>query len=139
MTTLTHKLDKLAVVFSAVCLVHCLLLPVGMTLLPIFGSTFLSHEQFHQLMLIVVLPTSFLALGIGCREHRQSIVPVLGGLGLAMLIWAAFAVESSFGNQYERAITITGGLVLALAHVQNFRYCRHARCTAHYDPDHGSI
>lgn len=87
-------------------------------------------------MLIVVLPTSFLAFGMGCHEHRQSMVAMLGGLGLAMLIWAAFAVESTFGNQYERAITITGGLVLALAHVMNFRYCQHARCT-HHEPEQG--
>lgn len=133
-TRVSHKLDKLAVVFSAICLVHCLLLPVGITLLPIFGSTFLSHAQFHQLMLIVVLPTSFLAFGLGCREHRQGVVPMIGGLGVALLIWAAFAVESSLGHEYERAITITGGLVLAVAHVMNFRYCRHTRCAGHTHP-----
>lgn len=132
MTTLSHKLDKLAIAFSAVCLVHCLMLPVVVTLLPIFGVSFLTHEQFHQIMLIVVLPTSIGAFALGCREHRQSSVAVIGGIGLALLIVAAFAVGSTWGDHAERVVTVLGGVVLAIAHIQNFRFCRHARC----DHDH---
>ncbi|MDT0633780.1 MerC domain-containing protein [Spectribacter hydrogenoxidans] len=126
----TAKLDGLAVAFSAICLVHCLMLPVAVTMMPVLGAT-LSHGAFHDLMLIVVLPTSLIAFGIGCHRHRSRGVAALGGLGLAMLIVAALAVDSVWGEHAERSITMVGGLVLAAAHILNFRLCRRADC-----PDH---
>lgn len=131
MTSATHRLDRLALLFSAVCLVHCLLLPVAVTLLPILGATLFTHEQFHQIMLLVVLPTSLGAFALGCREHRQSSVAVIGGIGLTLLIIAAFAVGSAWGDHAEQVITIIGGLVLAVAHIRNFALCRHTRCEHH--------
>ena len=83
-------------------------------------------------MLIVVLPTSLGAFALGCREHRQSSVAIIGGFGIALLIVAAFAVGSAWGGHAEQVITIIGGLVLAIAHIQNFKYCRHARCAGHH-------
>lgn len=131
MQSVSQKLDGLAVAFSAICLVHCLLLPVAVTLLPIFGLTLIDHGLFHDLMLIVVLPTSIAAFGLGCRRHGQGSVAWLGGLGLALLIIAALAVDTAWGVRAERWITVAGGIVLAVAHWQNFRYCRAANC-----PDH---
>lgn len=130
MRTLTQKLDGLAVSFSVICLLHCLLLPVSVTLLPIIGLP-LSHGAFHQLLLVVVLPTSLFALGLGCRRHRSRSVAWLGGLGMGLLILAAFAVDSVWGHALEREITIAGGIILALAHIQNFRVCRKADCADH--------
>lgn len=127
MRELSQKFDGLAVAFSAICLVHCLMLPVALTLLPVLGFA-LSHGAFHDLMLIVVLPTSLIAFGIGCRRHRMGGVAVVGGLGLALLVVAALAVDTLWGEHLERYITIAGGLILAVAHVQNFRYCRRADC-----------
>jgi len=131
-SSVTHKLDKLAIAFSAICLVHCLMLPVLLTLLPVLGSTLFTHEQFHQIMLIVVLPTSLGAFALGCRQHRQGSVAVIGGVGIALLIFAAFAVGTAWGDHAEQIITVIGGLVLAVAHIQDFKFCRHARCEGHH-------
>lgn len=128
----SQKLDGLAVALSVVCLIHCLLLPVSVTLLPILGLSLIGHGAFHDLMLIVVLPTSIAAFGIGCRRHGQGSVLWVGGLGLALLVIAALAVDTVWGAEAERYITMAGGVVLAIAHLMNFRYCRTADC-----PDHG--
>lgn len=122
------KLDGLALVLSGVCLVHCLALPVALTLLPTLAAGLLDHAEFHQLMLIVALPTSLLAFGIGCRRHRRWDIAALGGTGLALLVFAAFALHAWGDGALERYVTIAGGLILAAAHVQNFRACRHAGC-----------
>lgn len=124
------KLDGLALTLSAICLVHCLALPVALTLLPTLAAGLIDHADFHKLMLIVALPASLLAFGIGCRRHRRLDVLVLGGLGLSMLVFAAYAAHAWHG-ELERYVTIAGGLILALAHIQNFRACRHSDC------DHG--
>lgn len=129
MTDTTAKLDRLAIALSAVCLVHCLALPLAVTLLPVLGANLLSHATFHQLMLLVVLPSSIAAFFMGCRKHGQGSVAALGGVGLALLVVAALAVESTWGAHAERWVTLLGAAVLSLAHLQNFRHCRHARCT----------
>lgn len=124
------KFDGLALTLSAVCLVHCLALPVALSLAPTLAAGLLDHGDFHKLMLIVALPASLLAFGIGCRRHRRLDVPVLGGLGLAMLVFAAYAAHA-WDGELERYVTVAGGLILSLAHIQNFRACRHSDC------DHG--
>jgi len=134
MFAISTKWDGAAVLLSAVCLVHCLLLPASMTLLPALGVTLLSHELFHELMLIVVLPTSLTAFFIGCHRHRRGSVAWLGGLGLALIVVAALAVGTVWGDAWERWLTIAGGLVLTAAHIQNFRLCRHRQCAEHDHP-----
>jgi len=122
------RLDSLALILSGICLVHCLLLPVALTIMPILGAHMMSHGDFHALMLVIALPTSVLAFGIGCRQHRRGSVLLLGTAGLTLLVVAAFAVESTWGAEAERWITVLGGIVLAIAHVQNFRFCRDQDC-----------
>lgn len=124
------KLDGLALTLSAICLVHCLALPVALSLAPTLAAGLIDHADFHKLMLIVALPASLLAFGIGCRRHRRLDVLVLGGLGLTMLVFAAYAAHAWHGA-LERYVTVAGGLILAFAHIQNFRACRHSDC------DHG--
>ena len=49
-------LDGIAVFLSATCLVHCLALPLMLTLPAIGLGSFLDHETFHLVMLVFVLP-----------------------------------------------------------------------------------
>lgn len=121
------KFDALALVLSGICLVQCLALPVALTIVPTFAAGLLDHADFHKMMLLVALPTSLLAFGIGCRRHRRLDVAVLGAVGLALVVFAALVVHQ-WGTELERYATIAGGLVLAVAHIQNFRACRHAGC-----------
>ena len=64
-------LDKLAISMAAVCAVHCLLTPVIIVLLPIVATSFFVHQDFHLWMLFLVIPTTSLAIGMGCRKHKD--------------------------------------------------------------------
>lgn len=123
----TGKLDRAAVFLSGLCLVHCLALPLLLAVFPLLGGVFIPHETFHQLILVVVLPTTTLALGSGYRHHRRLGVLALGAAGLAGLIGAAFTVHRLGTEELERVVTIAGGLVLACAHGWNFRLTRARR------------
>ncbi len=122
------RLDKIAVVLSSICLVHCLALPFLLTLLPITQGAFIDEALFHFLMLTVILPVSLLALGIGCRKHKDVLTIVLGVLGLGILTLTALFGHDWFGLTGERLVTSLGGLILAGAHIQNFRVCRTNNC-----------
>lgn len=129
----TGKLDRAAVFLSGLCLLHCLALPVLLAVFPLLGSFFIPHETFHQLILVIVVPTTALALGSGYRCHHRLGVLALGALGVAGLVAAAFTVHRLEAEQLERAMTIAGGLILACAHGWNFQLTR-ARRAHHTAP-----
>lgn len=123
------KLDKFAILLSGVCLVHCLLTPVLVTLLPILTtSVLLDDSMFHKLMLWLVLPTSLVALFLGCRKHKKWFIAATGALGIAILIGVAFIGHELFGITGEKVATSIGGIVLAVSHYLNYRACQSITC-----------
>ena len=123
------SLDKLAIALSGACLVHCLITPVLLTLLPIASSSALIEDiLFHQMMLWLVLPSSFIALFIGCRKHKQFFIAGTGIAGLSILVVVAFFGHQWFGINGEKIATSIGGLILALSHYLNYRACQNTTC-----------
>ena len=124
----SNRLDGMAVILSGTCMLHCLVLPLLVTLFPIVQGSLLEEKYFHLIMLVFILPTSLVALTVGCRRHRDTLTIVLGAIGLSTLAITAFWGHELFGLSGERVVTTIGGLVLASAHIQNFRCCRHVDC-----------
>lgn len=136
MRSLRARLDQLAVLLSASCLVHCLLGPALIVLLPALGSTIFAHSEFHILLLFFIVPISGVALTLGSMRHGRREVWVLGGLGIATLVFGALlfhslAHDDGHGHTLaEQLWTSAGGLVLAAAHILNYRYARRPNSTA---------
>ena len=121
-------LDSLAVILSGTCMVHCLALPVLVTLFPIVQGSLLEEQYFHLIMLGLILPTSLIALTVGCRKHKDPVTIALGAAGLVTLTVTALIGHEIFGVLGERIVTTIGGLILASAHIQNYRCCRRENC-----------
>ena len=131
MTSVSTRLDKAAIGISTLCLVHCLLLPVALVLLPSASIlATLSDEIFHLGMIVVVLPTSIIALTLGCRRHRAISVVALGTVGLTILVLAALFGHDLLGEAGEKIVTIVGACFVAAGHLQNFRLCQKLECSA---------
>jgi hypothetical protein len=124
------KMDKAAVGLSLMCVAHCLLTPIAIVMLPALGATFLEDERFHYVILFLVLPTSLLALAIGCRKHRRIEIVLIGLTGLSILFSVVIIGEESLGKFGEKATTVLGTLIIAFAHVRNFMLCRRHDCHA---------
>lgn len=108
---------------------HCLLAPVLLTLLPILSiSAFVEDLVFHQLMLWLVLPTSAVALVLGCRKHRKPMILITGAVGMLMLIIVAFWGHSIMMVSYEKVATTAAGLLLAFSHYLNYKACQDLIC-----------
>jgi hypothetical protein len=127
-TALTVNLDRLGIFLSATCLLHCLSIPVLLTLAPIAQSSLLDEHTFHVILLWFIVPTSLIALGIGCRDHRDPIILLLGAVGLTLLVCVAVVGHTYISESTERVLTMLAGLLLAAAHIRNFRVCRAMRC-----------
>lgn len=121
-------MDTAAVVLSGVCMLHCLALPIALTILPIVNVTLLDESTFHLIMMTVILPVSVIALSIGCRQHKDRLTLVLGSVGLVILTLTAIFGHDLLGLTGERIVTSIGGLILAAAHIQNYRCCRDDDC-----------
>ena len=125
----SQSLDKFAVILSGVCIVHCLISPILVTLLPIITLSALAEDiLFHRLMLWLVLPTSCIALFIGCRKHRDFLIAGTGILGMAILVFVAIYGHDLFSSTGEKVATSIGGLVLAVSHILNYRACQSRIC-----------
>lgn len=120
--------DKAAISLSGLCLVHCLALPMLVAFYPVAFVLALSEEFFHWVMVMLAIPISTTSLFIGCQKHEKRQVLLLGGVGLVLLL-APFAVPHEVINeQMEVVVTVLGSLLLATAHIMNFRLCRAAEC-----------
>jgi len=125
----SNTLDKFAILLSGVCLLHCLLTPTLITLLPVmYSANLVNDELFHQLLLWLVLPTSFIALFLGCRNHKQLAIVATGIVGISILVAVAVLGHELFSNIGEKIATSAGGLVLALSHFLNYRACQDDVC-----------
>ncbi|MGB5591026.1 MAG: MerC domain-containing protein [Gammaproteobacteria bacterium] len=119
-----ESLDAVAVGISALCVIHCLATPLLVVVFPIIGGTLFANHAFHAWLLVLVLPTSTLALYFGYRRHQQARVLWLGAIGMGILTLAAVLGPEALTEAGERLTTSVGGIVLAIAHVLNFRRFR---------------
>jgi len=126
--TVSTHFDKAAIGLSLVCAVHCLLLPLVLVILPTLAASTSSDERFHQWMLMAVLPTSLLALAMGCRRHRNMSVMAMGLPGLAILTLAAFLGHDWLGESGEKIASLLGASLIAFGHFRNHTLCRRLQC-----------
>jgi uncharacterized membrane protein len=117
MSKSTNWLDGAAVGLSALCLVHCLALPLIVAGVPFLAQ--FAEGHLHAQMLIVVVPLSFVALGLGYRHHRNLKIVAAGAVGMLTLIIGATVAHDNLGLAADRIFTIVGALVLATAHFYN--------------------
>ena len=120
--------DVLGLSASAMCAIHCLLVPlliITSTTLPV---SFLTDESFHRAMLWIVIPSGILAFSLGCWRHRDRFVFLLGMLGITGLCLSAFWLHDLIGEIGERIGTVVSAMTLILAHVHNWKLCRNGAC-----------
>ncbi len=117
-------LDQVAVALSGLCLLHCLLLPFAMAILPFLGQ--FSDDHLHAEMLVIVIPLSVIALALGFRRHRHRGVVISGIIGLTILTIGGTVAHATYGLLADRALTIIGSITLALTHYRNFHLSRMA-------------
>jgi hypothetical protein len=127
-----HILDWLGITASSVCLVHCFGIPAIMLLLPVVSSETLHHHSIHLWMTALVIPLAVLAFGYGFFRHRRWSVPIVGGLGLALLLIPTVIdlhhfFHESFGVHLEfveHLPSFVGSILVISGHLLN----RHGSC-----------
>lgn len=121
MNTIRRLGDTAGMLASALCLVHCLALPLLLAIFPALG---LRHdEDLHTAMVGVAVLAALAALAPGYATHRRASVALSGGAGLGCLAAAVFLVGPRYGEVAETLLTVAGAGLLCVAHLRNRACC----------------
>lgn len=119
------RVDGVAAALSSLCLVHCLLLPLGLGLAPVVAALGpLDHHGpawLHWALLALAAPVSVFALWRGIAVHGDARPAQLATLGFLLMAGGALAHEA---GPAEQLLTVAGGLVVAAAHWRNWQLRR---------------
>ena len=121
--TTTARLDLYAAGLSMLCLLHCLALPLLVSLLPLAAQA-AESELAHKVLVLAAVPVSLRVVWktLPVAGNRLFVVAALGGLGL--LLVAAFIETLS---AYEQPLTVAGGVLLCSAHIWHWTQQRGKR------------
>ncbi len=128
MPSLSRIFDGLAIGGSTLCLVHCLILPAFLLLMPAMAASLAMPERFHVMALAFAVPTSAAALILAFRRHRNAMLIVMGASGLTLM---TLGISMPHGWQ-ETSLTVTGTLLLAATHLVNWRLIPRHTCRTHF-------
>lgn len=128
MRTTQEYSDKTAISLSALCLVHCLLVPSFLVFLSGYISLSYNNELIHYAILFIAIPVSIYALIAGVKNHSSYTYLYLGLLGILILILAVTLGVQMWGEAGEKILTTVGALLVAISHFKNYRLCREVEC-----------
>lgn len=111
--------DAVGIGASLACAIHCALLPLFMSALPLFGINIIHNTLFEVGMILLALAIGTYSLMHGYRKHHHSLVPVA-------IFYAGFVflVLKQLFLHYATWLLVPAVLLIVTAHVINYRSCR---------------
>lgn len=111
-------LDATGVGLSALCLIHCLILPIAASVLPLLGVV-AETEWVHWAFVALAAPVGILAIRpFLYRRPINWIAPVTVCLGISLLFIGALDFPN---HEWGAGFTVVGALSLSSAHIYNWR------------------
>ena len=123
--------DALGISTSLACAIHCAVLPLLLTSLPVFGIDIIDNVSFEYLMIVLACIIGAYALSHGYRKHHHQLTPILiFGLGILFLL-----AKQSW-HHLQLWFLLPAVIFIVAAHYLNYRLCRKANHCHKNDCDH---
>jgi hypothetical protein len=111
--------DALGIAASVACAIHCALLPLFLTSLPLFGINIIHNIAFEAGMIVLAFGIGSYSLYHGYRRHHHRRMPlVIFSFGFVLLVLKQFFVL------YETWLLFPAVMLIISAHFFNFKFCR---------------
>ena len=127
----TTKLDNIGMTASLLCAIHCAVVPMLLTSLPLLGLGFLANPWFEWSMITFALLIGFYAIGSSFFRIHRKLLPI----GLLIAGFSIIIAGHLYIRDWHEAIIVpVGGLLIATAHFFNFKYtgvCREGNTLFH--------
>ena len=111
------RLDRVGMLLSGLCALHCVLSIVLVSALGLGGQALLD-PAIHEIGLVLAVLVGAVTLGIGAARHGQRAPLLIGSLGVALMGTALFVGH----GLPEAVLTIAGVALVAYAHIRNLRH-----------------
>ena len=122
--------DNLGIWASALCVVHCIVTPVLISVSAVFAHFIPGEEKTHRTLAVGVAALGAIALVKGFRTHGRRRILGLMVLGLGFIFAGAFYGDHLPSHGNEVAVTMTGSALMIWAHQMNHTFCSDCRrCT----------
>ncbi len=115
--------DAVGIATSLACAIHCALLPLIMSSLPLFGINIIHNAVFEWSMILLAFAVGSYALFHGYVRHHHSLVPVL--LFSAGFV---FLVLKQVFHAVETWLLIPAVILIISGHYRNYQLCHRSRC-----------
>jgi MerC mercury resistance protein len=119
LTDMKINWDTLGIGASLACAIHCALLPLFLSSLPLFGINIIHNIAFEIGMILLALCIGSYSLYHGYKKHHHSPLPLtLFFAGFVFLILKQVFIEQ------ETWLLIPGVALIITAHLINYKSCR---------------
>ncbi|MFZ4058260.1 MAG: MerC domain-containing protein [Ferruginibacter sp.] len=115
----------MGIITSIACAIHCSLLPVMMTSLPILGINIIHNVFFEWSMIVLAFGVGIYALVHGFIRHHRNWTPLLlfsGGF--------LFLISKQIFHQFELPLLIPAVIMIMWAHYYNYKLCHRSKCAS---------
>ena len=117
--------DGFGIATSLACAIHCAVLPLLATSLPLFGINIIHNLFFEWGMIAIAFVVGVYSLMHGYIKHHRSYIPVL-----VFMIGFLLLVTKQFFHEYESFLLIPAVILIIGAHYQNYRFCHRSKCSS---------
>ncbi len=124
-------MDALGITASLACAIHCALLPLFLTSLPVFGINIIHNVTFEVVMIVLAFCIGSFSLFHGYRSHHHRYLPlIVFSAGFIFLVLKQFFLQDELWFLLPAVIFIMSG------HFLNYYFCRQSNHCHVDDCDH---
>jgi hypothetical protein len=113
--------DALGITTSLACAIHCAVLPLLLTSLPIFGIDIIDNLSFEYFMIFIAAIIGCYALYHGYTKHHHNRLPLLTfGIGILLLL------AKQAWHMWQLWLLVPAVVLIVTSHYLNYRLCKKA-------------
>ena len=117
--------DAMGIATSVACAIHCAVLPVILTSLPIFGINIIHNLFFEWGMIALAFAVGSYSLFHGFVKHHRSYTPLI-----IFSVGFIFLVLKQFFPEIEYSLLTIAVILIISAHYYNYRLCHRSKCSS---------
>lgn len=111
--------DAFGIAASVACAIHCAVLPLILSSLPLFGINIIENQGFEFLMIALAFVVGVYSLYHGRKRHHHSYYPmVLFAAGISLLF------IKSMLHSHSLMLLLPAVSLVVIAHYLNYKLCR---------------
>ena len=111
--------DAFGIAASVACAIHCAVLPLILSSLPLFGINIIENQGFEFIMIALAFIVGVYSLYHGRKKHHHSFYPMLlfaAGISLLFI--------KSMLHSHSLMLLLPAVSVVVIAHYLNYKLCR---------------